>query len=48
VTAPEVRERFARLGAEPMTMTPPEFARFVQREIDNAERIARIAGIRAQ
>ena len=48
VTAPDVRERFARLGAEPMTMTPPEFARFVQREIDNAERIARISGIRAQ
>jgi len=48
VTAPDVRERFARLGAEPMTMTPPEFARFVQREIDNAERIARISGIKAQ
>jgi len=48
VTAPDVRERFARLGAEPLTMTPPEFARFVQREIDNAERIARISGIKAQ
>ena len=48
VTAPDVRERFAHLGAEPMTMTPPEFARFVQREIDNAERIARISGIKAQ
>jgi len=48
VSAPDVRERFARLGAEPMTMTPPEFARFVQREIDNAERIARISGIKAQ
>ena len=48
VTASDVRERFARLGAEPMTMTPPEFARFVQREIDNAERIARISGIKAQ
>src|SRR5207302_374738 len=27
VTASDVRERFARLGAEPMTMTPPDFAR---------------------
>jgi len=48
VSAPDVRERFARLGAEPMVMPPPEFARFVQREIDNAERIARISGIKAQ
>ena len=48
VAAPDVRERFARLGAEPMAMAPADFARFVQREIDNAERIARISGIRAQ
>ena len=44
----DVRERFARLGAEPMAMTPAEFSRFVRAEIDNAERIARISGIRAQ
>jgi tripartite-type tricarboxylate transporter receptor subunit TctC len=48
VATPEVRERLARLGAEPMTMTPAQFARFVREEIDSAERIARISGIRAQ
>ena len=48
VASAEVRERFARLGAEGMTMTPAEFARFVQREIDNAERIARISDIKTQ
>lgn len=48
VASAEVRERLARLGAEPMTMTPAEFAGFVKREIENAERIARVAGIKAQ
>jgi tripartite-type tricarboxylate transporter receptor subunit TctC len=44
----DVRERFARIGAEPMAMTPTEFSRYVRAEIDSAERIARISGIRAQ
>lgn len=44
----DVRERFARLGAEASAMTSAEFAKFVRAEIDNAERIARISGIRAQ
>jgi len=48
VATPDVRERLASLGAEPMAMTPPQFARFVKSEIDSAERIARAAGIRTQ
>ena len=48
MSAPDVRERYARLGAEPVTMTPGEFARFVRSEIENAERVARISGIKAQ
>jgi tripartite-type tricarboxylate transporter receptor subunit TctC len=48
VTLPEVRERLASLGAEPMSMTPAEFARFVKDEIDDATRIARAAGIKLQ
>jgi tripartite-type tricarboxylate transporter receptor subunit TctC len=48
VASAEVHARFARLGAESMAMTPAEFARFVQREIENAERIARLSGIKAQ
>jgi tripartite-type tricarboxylate transporter receptor subunit TctC len=44
----EVRERFARLGVENVTMNPAAFARFVRDEIDNAERVARISGIKAQ
>jgi len=46
--SPEVRERFARLGAEPAAMTPGEFAQFVRTEIDNAQRVARASGIKAQ
>jgi len=48
VGMPEVRERLARLGAEPMAMSPSEFADFVQSEMENAERIARVSGIKAQ
>ncbi len=42
---PGVRSALARHGAEPMTMTQPEFARYVADEIDEAARIARSAGI---
>jgi len=48
VATAEVRERLARLGAEPMAMTPAQFARFVREEIETAERIVRISGIKAQ
>jgi tripartite-type tricarboxylate transporter receptor subunit TctC len=48
VAAPDVRERFAGLGAEPMAMTPAQFARFVRSEIEDAARVARAAGIRLQ
>jgi tripartite-type tricarboxylate transporter receptor subunit TctC len=45
---PDVLERFARLGADTMRMTPPEFAKFVQSEIEDSARIAQAAGIRTQ
>jgi tripartite-type tricarboxylate transporter receptor subunit TctC len=48
VTLPDVRERLASLGAEPMSMTPSEFARFVRSEIDDSAHTARTAGIRVQ
>jgi tripartite-type tricarboxylate transporter receptor subunit TctC len=48
VTSAETRERLARLGAEPMAMTPKEFARFVQSEIEANERIVRTSGIKPQ
>jgi tripartite-type tricarboxylate transporter receptor subunit TctC len=48
MATPDVRERFARLGAENVTMNPAAFGRFVRDEIDNAERVARLSGIKAQ
>ena len=45
---PDVLERFARLGADTMRMTPQEFARFVKSEIEDSARIALAAGIRTQ
>jgi tripartite-type tricarboxylate transporter receptor subunit TctC len=45
---PEVLERFAKIGAEPMQMSAPEFSRFVRSEIEDSARIAQAAGIKAQ
>jgi len=45
---PDMRERLANLGAEWMEMTPAEFSRFVENEIEDARRIGKAAGIRLQ
>jgi len=44
----DVKERFATLGAEPMPMTPQEFAKFVKTEIDESAKVIKAAGIKAQ
>jgi len=46
VAAPDVRERFAKNGADPMSMTQTEFAHFVATEHQNAARVIRAAGIK--
>lgn len=48
LAAPDVRERFTTLGAEPMSMTSAEFARFVHSETEAAARITKAAGIKPQ
>jgi tripartite-type tricarboxylate transporter receptor subunit TctC len=48
LAAPDVRERLAKLSAEPMSMTPAEFARFVRSEAESVVRIVQAAGIKAQ
>lgn len=45
---PEVKERLARLGADPMPMSMPEFESFMRSEVDDAIRIAKAAGIKPQ
>ena len=48
LATPDVRDRLTKLGAEPMNMTPAEFARFVRSEIDGAVRVVKAAGITPQ
>jgi tripartite-type tricarboxylate transporter receptor subunit TctC len=45
---PDVKERMAKLGAEPMPMTMAEFEAFMRKEVDDAIRIAKAAGIKPQ
>jgi tripartite-type tricarboxylate transporter receptor subunit TctC len=45
---PELRERLAALGAEPMPMTAAELHRFVHDEIVESAKVIKAAGIKAQ
>ena len=48
MATPDLRNWLAKHGADPMSMTPPEFARFVLSESERAARIAKAAGIEPQ
>ena len=48
LAAPDLRDRLAKHGADPMSMTQPEFARFVLSESESAARIIEAAGIKPQ
>jgi tripartite-type tricarboxylate transporter receptor subunit TctC len=45
---PKLKARFADLGAEPMTMTPVEFAKFVADETEKWAKVIKFAGIKPQ
>ena len=45
---PDLRDQLTKLGADPMTMTSEEFARFVRGEMEAAARAAKAAGIQPQ
>ena len=48
LAAPDLRDWLTKHGADPMSMTQPEFARFVLSERESAARIIKIAGIKPQ
>jgi len=48
LAAPDLRDQLAKHGAVPMSMTQPEFARFVQSESESAARIVKAASIKPQ
>ena len=48
LATPDLRDSLAKHGADPMSMTQPEFARFVLSESESAARIIEAAGIKPQ
>ena len=42
---PEVMERYAKLGAEPMVMKPAQFDQFIRQETEAAAALVRAANI---
>ena len=48
MATPDLRDWLAKHGADPMSMTQPEFARFVLSESERAARIVKAAGIKSQ
>ena len=44
---PEIKERMAKLGADPFTMAPDAFNAYIKAEIDTAARIVKAAGLKA-
>ncbi len=48
LATPDLRDWLVEHGGDPMSMTKPEFARFVVGESKNAARIAKAAGIKLQ
>jgi tripartite-type tricarboxylate transporter receptor subunit TctC len=44
--SPEMRERLARMGAEPAPMAPGEFAQFVRSELGKYEKVVKFSGAR--
>jgi tripartite-type tricarboxylate transporter receptor subunit TctC len=45
---PDVRERLASEGAEPLGSTPEQFGAYIQREIERWTRVIKEAGVRAE
>ncbi|MEO7405313.1 MAG: tripartite tricarboxylate transporter substrate binding protein [Burkholderiales bacterium] len=48
LAAPDVKARLNKLGAEPMILTPAAYKQFVAAEIEDAARILKAAGVKAQ
>jgi len=48
VSSPEVKERFLKLGADPLTMSLPEFEAMIRDEFESNARLIKAAGIKPQ
>ena len=47
LASPDIKERMAKLGADPFTMAPDAFNAYIKAEIDTAARIVKAAGLKA-
>ena len=45
---PDIRDRFAKLGAEPWTMDEAAFNAYIRTEVESAARIAKAANLKNQ
>jgi len=48
LNSPELKERMAKLGADPMPMSPEAFNAYIKSEMDVAARIVKVAGLKTQ
>ena len=47
VNSPDVREKFLKLGVDPLTMSLPEFEAMIKQEFESNARLIKTAGIKA-
>jgi tripartite-type tricarboxylate transporter receptor subunit TctC len=48
LAAPDMQERLAKLGAEPMSMSPEQFDSFLKEEYAVLGEVMRASGVKAQ
>jgi tripartite-type tricarboxylate transporter receptor subunit TctC len=48
LASPDIKDRFAKLGAEPMTMTPEQFDAYIKEEVAANTALVKAAGIKAE
>jgi tripartite-type tricarboxylate transporter receptor subunit TctC len=48
VNTPSVREKLISVGADPLTMTPDEFGRFLRADIEKWDKVVKAAGVRIE
>jgi tripartite-type tricarboxylate transporter receptor subunit TctC len=48
LSSSEIKERMAKLGADPLVMSPEAFNAYIKNEMDVAARIVKAANLKAQ
>jgi tripartite-type tricarboxylate transporter receptor subunit TctC len=46
--SPDLRDRLTKLGTEPGNMTIPEFTAYVRKEVEDAAKVLKAAGVKPQ